>query len=156
MTARTRSLPVLLLTAAAVLAGCGGGGGNQPTAQERDLGPVSTKVLGGTADSQYLHIFSAAITVGASGAPRFSATLLYVGSGSDRLVHVTTPLGDATLAQPLDDDSAVPISIGLQGSRNGPTTPGSTVSVSVRLARHGAVGFVVPLVGPVPAPAASS
>jgi hypothetical protein len=156
MTARARSLPFLVMVAAMVLTGCGGGSSTKPTAQERDLGPVSTKVLGGAADSQYLHVFSAAITVDGADAPRFSATLLYVGTGSDRLVHVATPLGDATLAQPLEDDSAVPINVALAGSRSGRTTVGSTVAVSVRLAQHGTVGLVVPLVGPIPTPATSS
>jgi hypothetical protein len=41
--------------------------------------------------------------------PRFSTTLLYGGAGSDRLVRVTTPLGNATVAQSLDAESAVPI-----------------------------------------------
>jgi hypothetical protein len=61
-----------------------------------------------TADAKYLHIFSASISTEVA-EPRFSTTLLYGGAGSDRLVRVTTPLGNATVAQSLDAESAVPI-----------------------------------------------
>jgi len=145
----TSALAVILLVAT-VLTGCGAKS-NQPTAQERDLGPASTKILGGTADSAFLHIFSASISTAVPGAPRLSATLLYVGAGSDRLVRVTTPLGNARVAQTLDAESAVPISVPLQ--RTGDLLepgPGSTVSVTVRLADHGSVTLRVPIVGPTP------
>jgi hypothetical protein len=154
MTARSWLLVPLAVLGVTVLTGCGGHS-DKPTAQERDLGPVSTGVLGGTADTRYLHVFSASISASRAVAPRFSATLLYVGSGSDRLVRITTPLGDATLTQPLSDDSAVPIDVPLRGPRTGPSTPGTTVPVSVDLADHGSVGFVVPLVGPAPTPTAA-
>jgi hypothetical protein len=155
MTRRSWLLGPLALLGASLLAGCGGHS-DKPTAQERDLGPASTGVLGGSADSRYLHVFSASISASHAVAPRFSATLLYVGSGTDRLVGITTPLGDASLTQPLSDDSAVPIDVALHGPRTRPSTPGTTVPVSVHLADHGTVGFVVPLVGPVPTPTATS
>jgi hypothetical protein len=151
MIGRVWLLAPLAVAGLVLVTGCGGRS-DKPTAQERDLGPVSTGVLGGTADSRYLHIFSASISIAHPAAPRFSGTLLYVGTGSDKLVRITTPLGSATIAQPLSDDSAVPISVALTGGRTGPTTPGVTVPVSVRLAQHGTVGFVVPLVGPAPTP----
>ena len=155
MTGRGWLLGPLVLLGATLLTGCGGHS-DKPTAQERDLGPVNTGMLGGTADTRYLHVFSASISVAHATVPRFSGTLLYVGSGSDRVVHITTPLGSATIAQPLSDDSAVPINVALRGSRSGATTPGATVPVSIRLAVHGTVGFVVPLVGPAPTPTTSS
>jgi hypothetical protein len=148
MTTRVLSAPAFVL-AAIVLAGCGAKG-NQPTAQERDLGPASTKILGGTADGRYVHIFSASISTVAAGAPRFSATFLYVGTGSDRLVHVTTPLGNAKFAQPLDAEAAVPVNVVLH-ARSGAlvaATTGSTVRVSVKLADHGSLALSVPIVGP--------
>jgi hypothetical protein len=149
MTTRLLAAPVLLLVAT-VLAGCGAKS-NQPTAQERDLGPASTKILGGTADAKYLHIFSASISTAVAGAPRFAATLLYVGTGSDQLVRVKTPLGNATVAQSLDAESAVPISVPLHSTGDALVPgPGSTVSVTVRLADHGAVTLTVPIVGPTP------
>jgi hypothetical protein len=156
MTTRLLVAPAVVLVAA-VLAGCGAKG-NQPTAQERDLGPASTKILGGAADGKYLHIFSASISTVAAGTPRFSATLLYVGTGSDRLIHVTTPLGSATLAQPLDADSAVPINVPLRiphGAVASAAT-GSTMRVTVRLADHGSVALSVPIVGPASTPTATS
>jgi hypothetical protein len=155
MSGRGWLLGPLALLGLSLLTGCGGRS-DQPTAQERDLGPASTGVLGGSADTRYLHVFSASISVNGAAAPRFSGTLLYVGSGTDRVVHIGTPLGSATIAQPLSDDSAVPISVALRGTRTGTTTPGATVAVSVRLADHGTVGFVVPLVGPAPTPTTSS
>jgi hypothetical protein len=155
MTGRGWLVVSLALLGLSLLTGCGGRS-DKPTAQERDLGPVSTGVLGGTADTRYLHVFSASISLPGASAPHFSGTLLYVGTGTDRVVHITTPLGSATIAQPLSDDSAVPINVPLRGQRTGPTTPGATVPVSLRLADHGTVGFVVPLVGPAPTPAASS
>jgi hypothetical protein len=148
MTTPLLAAPALLLLAT-VLAGCGAKS-NQPTAQERDLGPASTKILGGTADAKYLHVFSASISTAVAGAPRLSATLLYVGAGSDRLVRVRTPLGNATLAQTLDAETAVPISVPLQPAGNVAARPGSTVPVTVRLADHGAVTLQVPIVGPTP------
>jgi hypothetical protein len=150
--------PVLaaLLLVATVLAGCGAKS-NQPTAQERDLGPASTKILGGTADSKFLHIFSASISTAAAGAPRLSATVLYVGTGSDRLVRVTSPLGNATLTQSLDAESAVPISVPLHATGDALVPgPGSTVAVTVRLADHGAVTLRVPIVGPAPSSSPTS
>jgi hypothetical protein len=155
MTRRFRLLGLLALLGAGLLTGCGGHS-DQPTAQERDLGPASTGILGGSADTRYLHVFSASISAPRAVAPRFSATVLYVGPGNDQLVRITTPLGDATLTQPLSDDSAVPIDVPLHGPRTGPSTPGSTVSVSVQLANHGPVGFAVPLVGPAPTPTATA
>jgi hypothetical protein len=157
MTAAALVTAAVTVTAAAVLAGCGGAS-NQPTAQERDLGPVSTKILGGTADTRYLHVFSASISTTAPGAPRFSATLLYVGTGSDQLIRVVTPLGDASLTQSLTTDSAVPVSIPLHTPGNVAVAAraGSTVPVSVRLADHGAVAFRVPIVGPTSSSTTSS
>jgi hypothetical protein len=148
MTTRALAAPALLV-AAIVLAGCGAKG-NQPTAQERDLGPASTKILGGTADGRYVHIFSASISTVAAGAPRFSATFLYVGTGSDRLIHVTTPLGTAKLAQPLDPEAAVPVNVALHAPSGAlaAATTGSTVRVSVKLADHGSLALSVPIVGP--------
>jgi hypothetical protein len=156
MTTRLLVAPAVLLVAT-VLAGCGAKG-NQPTAQERDLGPVSTKILGGAADGKYLHVFSASISTVAAGAPRFSATFLYVGTGSDRLVHVTTPLGTATLAQPLGADSAVPVDVPLRIPHGAGAfaTTGSTLRVSVRLAEHGSVALTVPVVGPTSTPTATA
>ena len=151
MTARTRSISALSLAVAATVTGCGHS--TKPTPQQRDLGPVNTKILGGTADSRYVHVFSASITVGGPG-PRFAATLLYVGTGTDRLVGVTSPLGSATLSQVLSDDSAVPISVPLTGGLS-TATPGSTVSAEVRLADHGPIRVTVPLV-PAPSPSASA
>jgi hypothetical protein len=144
MTTSVLTAPALLLLAT-VLAGCGTKS-NQPTAQERDLGPASTKILGGTADAKYLHIFSASISTETAAEPRFSATLLYVGAGSDRLVRIKTPLGNATVAQSLDAESAVPISVPLHPAGTVAARPGSTVSVTVRLADHGAVTLSVPIV----------
>jgi hypothetical protein len=157
MTARALVTAAVILTAAAALASCGGAS-NQPTAQERDLGPASTKILGGTADTRYLHVFSASISITAPGAPRFSATLLYVGTGSDQLIRVVTPLGDASLTQSLTTDSAVPISVPLHvpGNVAVAARAGSTVSVSVRLADHGTVGLTVPIVGPTSTPTATA
>jgi hypothetical protein len=148
MTAKVLAILVLVAT---VLSGCGAKG-NQPTAQERDLGPASTTILGGTADSKYLHVFSASISTAVAGGPRFAATVLYVGAGSDRLVRVKTPLGNATLAQALAAESAVPVSVPLHSPNNVSVAgrPGSTVSVTVRLADHGAVTLRVPIVGPAP------
>jgi hypothetical protein len=145
MTARSVVMPALLVLTAVGLTGCGGG--SQPTAQERDLGPPSTKILGGTADSKYLHVFSASI----------STTILYVGTGSDRLVHVTSPLGAASLAQSLETDTAVPINVPLQTPSDTVVAArsGSTVSVTVRLADHGTVTLAVPIVGPTPTPTPS-
>jgi hypothetical protein len=154
MTTRLLVAPAVVLVAA-VLAGCGAKG-NQPTAQERDLGPASTKILGGAADGKYLHIFSASISTITVGAPRFSATFLYVGTGSDRLVHVTTPLGSATLAQPLGADAAVPVNVPLRAHGDLAAAPtGSTLQVTVRLAEHGSVGLAVPVVGPASTPTAT-
>jgi hypothetical protein len=155
MTARSVVMPALLVLTAVGLTGCGGG--SQPTAQERDLGPPSTKILGGTADSKYLHVFSASISTVVPGAPRFSATILYVGTGSDRLVHVTSPLGAASLAQSLETDTAVPINVPLQTPSDTVVAArsGSTVSVTVRLADHGTVTLAVPIVGPTPTPTPS-
>jgi hypothetical protein len=144
MTTPFLAAPALLLLAT-VLAGCGPKS-NQPTAQERDLGPASTTILGGAAERKYLHIFSASISKQLTGAPRFSATLLYVGAGSDRLVGVTTPLGNATVAQSLDAESAVPISVPLKPAGTVAARLGSTVSVTVRLADHAAVTLRVPIV----------
>jgi hypothetical protein len=155
MTTRLLLGPAVVLVAT-VLAGCGAKG-NQPTAQERDLGPASTKILGGAADGKYLHVFSASISTAAAGAPRFSATLLYVGTGSDRLVHVTTPLGTATLAQSLGADAAVPVNVPLRAHGDLAAAPtGSTLRVTVRLADHGSVALSVPVVGPVATPTASA
>ena len=156
MTTSVLAAPALLILAT-VLAGCGAKS-NQPTAQERDLGPASTKILGGTADAKYLHIFSASISTDVAGAPRFAATLLYVGAGSDQLVRVKTPLGSATVAQSLATESAVPISVPLHAAGNVAVAarPGSTVPVTVRLAEHGAVTLSVPIVGPTPSPAPTS
>jgi hypothetical protein len=152
MTTRLLVAPAVLLVAS-VLAGCGAKS-SQPTAQERDLGPASTKILGGAADGKYLHVFSASISTVAGSAPRFSATFLYVGAGSDRLVHVTTPLGTATLAQPLIAEAAVPITVPLRIPHGETATgaSGSTMRVSVRLADHGGLAFTVPIVGPASAP----
>jgi hypothetical protein len=152
---RLITVPGLLITAVAALTACGGHS-NQPTAQERDLGPASTKILGGTADGKYLHIFSASISTERAGAPRFSATLLYVGDGSDRLVRVNTPLGDATVAQSLNAESAVPISVPLHPASSVAARPGSTVPVTVRLADHGSVTLIVPIVGPPTSPPTTS
>jgi hypothetical protein len=155
MTARPIALSALLVLTAVGLTACGGG--SKPTAQERDLGPPSTRILGGTADSKYLHVFSASISTIAPGAPRFSATLLYVGTGSDRLVRVTSPLGSATLAQGLETDVAAPISVPLRtrSATDAAAGTGSTVPVSVQLADHGTVTFTVPIVGPTPTPTPS-
>jgi hypothetical protein len=155
VTTRLITVPGLMITAVAVLTACGGHS-NQPTAQERDLGPASTKILGGTADSRYLHIFSASISTEVAGAPRFSATLLYVGTGSDQLVRVNSPLGDATVAQSLDAESAVPISVPLHPGGTVAARPGSTVPVTVRLADHGSVTLSVPIVGPPTSPPTTS
>jgi hypothetical protein len=157
MTPRPVMLALVVATAAG-LAACGGGSGNQPTTAERDLGPASTKILGGAVDSKYLHVFSASISTIAAGAPRFSATLLYVGTGSDNVVRVVTPLGDATLTQSLTSDSAVPISVPLRvpGNVAVAARAGSTVPVSVRLADHGTVAFRVPIVGSTSSPTAAS
>jgi hypothetical protein len=140
------TVTALTLAALAALTGCGSHG-NQPTAQERDLGPTSTRILGGTADSRYLHVFSASISTALPDQPRFDATLLYVGTGSDRLVRVRTPLGNATVTQSLDADSAVPVSVPLHGSAASARS-GSTVSVSIQLADHPGVTLHVPIVGP--------
>jgi hypothetical protein len=146
MTSRLLVAPAVVLLAA-VLAGCGAKS-NQPTAQERDLGPASTTILGGAADGKYLHVFSASISTLAAGGSRFSATFLYVGSGSDRLVRVTTPLGTATLAQPLGGDAAVPVDVPLRiPAATAPAATGSTVRVSVRLADHGGLSLTVPVIG---------
>jgi hypothetical protein len=156
MTTRLLAAPVVVLVAT-VLAGCGAKS-NQPTAQERDLGPASTTILGGAADGKYLHVFSASISTVAAGSPRFSATFLYVGTGSDRLVHVTTPLGTAALTQPLGADAAVPVNVALRVAHGAiaAATTGSTVRVSVRLADHGSVALSVPIVGPASTPTATA
>jgi hypothetical protein len=156
MTTRLWVAPAVVLVAT-VLAGCGAKS-NQPTAQERDLGPASTKILGGASDGKYLHVFSASISTVAAGAPRFSATLLYVGTGSDRLVHVTTPLGTAALAQPLIAESAVPINVPLRLPRGAlaAAATGSTMRVTIRLADHGSLALSVPIVGPAATPTTTS
>jgi hypothetical protein len=152
------AVPLLGLTAVAV-AGCGATS-NQPTARQRDLGPAGTKILGGTADGRYLHVFSASNSTVAAGPPRFSATFLYVGTGSDRLVRVTTPLGTAALSQPLVAESAVPVDVPLRVPHAAMplAATGSTVRASVRLAEHGSLALTVPIVGPErsPGPAATS
>jgi hypothetical protein len=153
---RVLLVPALVLMGA-FLAGCGAKS-NQPTAQERDLGPASTSILGGAADGKFLHVFSASISTTAAGPPRFSATFLYVGSGSDRLVRVTTPLGTATLAQPLSSDDAVPVDVPLRpapGAAPAGAT-GSTVQAAVRLADHGGVSLSVPVLRPTATPTVSS
>jgi hypothetical protein len=119
---------------------------------EHDLGsaPDSSETLGGTADGADLQVFSAFFTVDPAGAERFTATLLYTGPGSDRLVGITATGVTTALAQPLTRESARPISVPLAPTPT-PPVPNRNVDVSLRLAGHGALHVSVPVVAARPA-----
>jgi hypothetical protein len=59
---------------------------------------------------------------------------------------VITPLGNATLTQSLQDDSAVPLTVALHGKAGASYPAGSTVPLTVELADHGSLRLSVPVI----------